>query len=102
MKTAAATLLYTVPAGKVCRITGITVRDTTASLAGGTSYAVTNWRAAFSLAALTTANTGFISVGGADLAQYIETAAGVAINFTVTTGATAAGTAVIDLHGFLT
>ncbi len=102
MKTAAATTLYTVPTGKVCRVTGITVRDTTASLAGGTSYTITNWRATFSLAALTTAGTGYITVGGADLAQYIETAAGVAIQLTVTTGATAAGTATIDLHGYLT
>jgi hypothetical protein len=102
VKTAASTALYVVPAGKTLRITGITVRDTSASLAGGTSYSVTNWRQTFSLAALTTANTGYILVTGADLAQYTEIAAGTTVNFTVTTGATAAGTATIDLMGYLT
>ena len=102
MKTAASTTLYTVPTGKVCRVTGLVVRDTTASLAGGTSYSITNWRQTFSLATLTTAATGYIHVFGADLAMYIETAAGVAITITVTTGATLAGTATIDLFGYLT
>lgn len=101
MKTAASTALYVVPQGKVLRISGILVRDTSASLAGGTSYAVTGWRAAFSLAALTTATTGYIHVYGADLATYTEQIAAATINFTVTTGATAAGTATIDLFGTL-
>ena len=102
MKTAAGTVLYTVPTGKVLRITGIVVRDTSASLAGGTSYSVTNWRQTFSLATLTTAGTGFISVSNADLAQYTEIAAAATVTFTVTTGATAAGTATIDIFGYLT
>jgi hypothetical protein len=102
MKTAASVTLFTVPTGKVCRITSIVVRDTTASLAGGTSYSITNWRQAFSLAGLTTANTGYINVYGADLAQYTEIAAGTAVQITITTGATAAGTATIDLFGYLT
>jgi hypothetical protein len=102
MKTAAATTIFTVPVGKVCRITSVVVRDASASLAGGTSYSITNWRAAFSLAALTTANTGYIEVFGADLAQYVETAAGVAVQITVTTGSTAAATATVDVFGYLT
>ncbi len=101
MKTAASTALYVVPTGFTLRITGLIVRDTTASLAGGTSYSVTSWRQTFSLAALTTANTGYINVYGADLAQYTEIAAGTTVNFTVTTGASAAGTATIDLLGLL-
>ena len=101
MKTAASPTLYTVPTGKTARVTGLIVRDTSASLAGGTSYSVTNWRQTFSLANLTTSGTGYIHVFGADLAQYTETAAGVAITFTVTTGATSAGTATIDLLGYL-
>ena len=101
MKTAASVTFYTVPAGKTLRVTGIMIRDATASLAGGTSYSVTNWRQTFSLAALTSAGTGFIAVGGADLAQYTEIAAGTAVQLTVTTGATAAGTATIDLFGIL-
>lgn len=102
MKTAASTTIFTVPVGKVCRITHVVVRDTTASLAGGTSYSITNWRQTFSLAALTTANTGFITVYGADLAQYTEIASATAVQLTVTTGATAAGTATIDIFGYLT
>jgi hypothetical protein len=102
MKTAAATTIFTVPVGKVCRITHVIVRDTSASLAGGTSYSVTNWRQTFSLAALTSAGTGFIVVRGADLAQYTEIASATAVNFTVTTGATAAGTATIEVFGYLT
>jgi len=101
MKTAASTAIYSVPYGKTLRITGIRVRDTTASLAGGTSYSVTNWRQTFSLAGLTTANTGYIEVYGADLTQYTEIASGTTVNFTVTTGATAAGTGTIDLIGTL-
>jgi len=100
MKTAQANGLYTVPTGKVWRTTALMVRDTTASLAGGTSYSVTNWRQAFSLAALTTAGTGYIYVVGADLAQYTEVAAGSTVNFTVTNGASAAGTATLDLFGY--
>jgi hypothetical protein len=63
---------------------------------------VTNWRQTFSLAALTSAGTGFIVVRGADLAQYTEIASATAVNFTVTTGATAAGTATIEVFGYLT
>ena len=101
MKTAASTTIFTVPVGKVCRITNMVVRDNTASLAGGTSYSVTQWRQTFSLAAQTTVNTGYINVYGADLAQYTEIAAATAVQLTVTTGATATGTATIDIFGYL-
>lgn len=101
MKTAASTAIYIVPYGKVLRITGLIVRDNSASLAGGTSYSVTNWRQTFSLAGQTTANTGYTHVYGADLAQYTEIAAGTTVNFTITTGSTAAATATIDLLGIL-
>jgi hypothetical protein len=101
MKTAAATALFTVPTGKVCRITGIQVRNATASLAGGTSYSVTNWRQTFSLATLITLGTGYLFVLGADLAQYTEVAAAAVISLTVTTGSTAAATATVDLFGVL-
>jgi hypothetical protein len=102
MKTAASTTIFTVPAGKTCRITDVIIRDTTASLAGGISYSITGWRQGFSLANLVTANTGYIDVWGADLAQYTEQAGGTAIQLTVTTGATAAGTATVDIFGYLT
>jgi len=98
---AAATALYTVPTGKVLRITGLMIRDVTASLAGGTSYSVTNWRLTFSLTGLTTANTGYYLVFGADLTLYVENAAASVIYLTVTTGSTLAATATIDLFGIL-
>jgi len=101
MKTAASTALLTVPTGKVARITGIIVGDATASLAGGSSYSITNWRQAFSLETLITANTGYVHVFGADLALYVETAAAAIIYLTVTTGSTLASTATITLLGVL-
>jgi hypothetical protein len=100
MKTAASTTIFTTPVGKVTRISHVVVRDTTASLAGGTSYSFTQWRQAFSLANLTTAGTGYIVVYGADLTQYVELGAATAFQLTVTTGATAAGTATIDVFGY--
>jgi len=102
MKTAASTTIFTTQAGKVTRITHIVVRDPSATLAGGTSYSITNWRQAFSLAGLITANTGFITVYGADLAQYTEIAAATAVQITVTTGSTGAATATIDVFGYTT
>jgi TRAP-type uncharacterized transport system substrate-binding protein len=102
MKTAQANAIYVVPTGKVLRITAIMVRDATASLSGGTSYSVTNWRQTFSLTGLTGVGTGYYYIFGADLTLYTETAAGVTINFTVTTGSTAAANATIDLFGVLT
>jgi hypothetical protein len=101
MKTAQSNLLYTVPTGKVLRITALLVRDPTASLASGTSYSVTNWRQAFSLTGLTTANTGYYYILGADLTVYVESAASVAIYLVVTTGSSLAANATIDLFGIL-
>ena len=102
MKTAASTTIFTVPVGKVCRITDVIVRDATASLAGGTSYSITGWRQTFSLANLITASTGYIDVWGADLTQYTEQAAGTNIQLTVTTGSTLAANATVDVFGYLT
>lgn len=102
MKTAATTTIYTTPVGKVTRVVAIVVRDATASLAGGTSYSITNWRQTFSLANLVTANTGYVHVYGADLAQYTEIAASTAVQLTVTTGSTAAANATIDVWGYTT
>lgn len=100
MKTAASTTIFTTPAGKVTRISHAVIRDTTASLAGGTSYTITGLRAAFSLAALVTAGTGSVHVRAADLAEQAEVAASTAVQLTVTTGATAAGTATVDIFGY--
>jgi len=100
MKTAAATLLYTVPAGKSLIIDHVVVRSNSASLAGGTSYSVTNFRLTFDLSGMTT-TTGFRKIFATDNTTYVISVAATAINWTVTTGATAAGTATIELYGTL-
>jgi hypothetical protein len=100
MKTAASTTIFTTPIGKVTRITHVVVRDATASLAGGTSYSITNFRQTFSLAALITLATGYLVVQATDLTQFTETAEATAIQLTVTTGSTAAANATIDVFGY--
>lgn len=100
MKTAASTTIFTVPVGKTAVITHVIVRTPSASLAGGTSYSVTNFRQTFSLAGLTT-TTGYFIVQGTDLTLWTVTAAGTAVQFTVTTGSTGAATATIDIFGYL-
>jgi hypothetical protein len=102
MQSAATTTIYTTPVGKVTRISHAVVRDPSASLAGGTSYTITGLRAAFSLATLTTANTGFIVVRAADLTEQLRVAAATAVQLTVTTGSTAAASATIDVFGYTT
>ncbi len=102
MKTAATTTIYTTPTGKVTRIAFVVVRDATASLAGGTSYSITNFRQTFSLANLITLGTGYLLIQATDLTQYTETAAATAIQLTVTTGSTAAANATIDVYGYTT
>ena len=101
MKTAASTTIFTTPIGKVTRISHVVVRDTTASLAGGTSYSFTNFRQAVDLSSLTTPATDYIVLDGNN-AKYTEIAAGTPFQITVTTGATAAGTATIDVFGYTT
>lgn len=101
MKTAASTLIYTVPTGKTLIISHVTVRTPSATLAGGTSYGVTNFRAGVDLSSMTTATTDSMTIRGADVTKYTVSVAGTAIYFVVTTGSTGAATAVIDLFGYL-
>lgn len=101
MKTAASTTLYTVPTGFVGRISHVVIRDQSASLAGGTSYSFTQWRQTVDLSSLTTANTNYIVLDGNN-AGYVELAAAANFQITVTTGSTAACTAIIDVFGYLT
>lgn len=99
-KTAAATTILTVPGNKTARITHVVVRNPTASLAGGTSYTVTGFApAAFSLATLTS-TTGYVVVTPTALALQAPTAGGTDITITVTTGATLAANATIDVFGY--
>jgi len=108
MKTAAAkTNLYTVPAGKVFYPTHVIIRDPSATLLGGSDYdfgtgALCNtWRQAISLVSMTTANTDFMVIPGADVTKYSECAAASVFGIYVNTGSTGAASATIDLFGFL-
>ena len=104
MKTAASTTIYTTPAGKTTRVLFVVVRDPSATLAGGTSYSLTNFVQTFSLATLTS-TTGYVVIGpimqitSTAPVQYTEIAASTNFQITVTTGSTGAATATIDVFG---
>ena len=100
MKTAAATTLYTVPAGKTAIITHVVVRNTSASLDGGTDYDFTTWRQTVDLSSMTTASTDYMVITG-DEVKFTVQVAGTAFQITVSTGSTAACTATIDVFGYL-
>jgi len=112
MKTAGATLLYTIPTGKSCIVTHIVVHNQTASLAGGTSYSFgtnsatyDNWDSARTLAALTVTTTAQMLTPNlpADSADQVTTVAltGTEFKMVVTTGSALAATATIDVFGYL-
>lgn len=101
MKTAGATTLYTVPAGKVFYPVIVVIRDNTASLAGGTEYDFTGWRQNVDLSGMTTVGTTYRVLHATDNTSYTENAAAGTFQITVVTGATAAGTATIDVFGLV-
>lgn len=101
-------ILYTVPVGKVAYVTSIIVRDPSDSLAGGTSYAfgtgasANTWMTGVSLAAVTTASTGYTIVSPTSGAVLLESAAGSEFGIKATTGTTADPcTATIDVYGVI-
>ena len=100
MKSVASTTLLTVPAGKTLYVTGVLIRDPSASMAGGTDYDFTNWKQTVDLSSLTTLGTDYIFLDGNNT-KYTETAAAANFQITVVTGTTAACTATIDVFGFL-
>jgi hypothetical protein len=100
MKTAASTALFTVPVGKTFYVDTIVIRNNSASLAGGTSYAFTNWRSAIDLSGMTV-TTGYRKLFTTDNTTFTPIAAGAVFYIVITTGATAAGTASIDVFGHL-
>jgi len=100
MKTAAATTLYSIPAGKTFYPVLVIIRETSASLAGGTSYSFTGWKQTVDLSSMTTLGTDYIVLNG-DNTKYTDGAASSNFQITVTTGSTAACTATVDVFGFL-
>jgi len=108
MQTAAAkTNLYTVPAGKTFYPTAVVVRDPSASMAGGTDYdfgsgaLCTTWRQTIDFSSMTTPNTDFMIVRGADVTKYSEEAAASVFGVYVNTGTTVACTVTMDIYGLL-
>lgn len=108
MTTGAGGTIFTVPNGKVCRITHVVFRDPSATMAAATSLSITGFPGTISLANLITANTGYAVVHAAPAAaspatplQGTEQAGGTAIALTCTTGA-ASGTCIVDVFGYLT
>ena len=96
--------LFTVPVGKVARITHVVVRDTSATLAGSTNVTLgTAFRGNASihtpLATMSTSGTDYL-VLDQDNTKSTELAAGANFQITPTAGATATGT--IDVFGYLT
>lgn len=101
MKTAGSTTLVAVPAGKVFYPLMIVIRDTTASLAGGTDYDFTGFRQTVDLSGMTTLGTTYRVIYATDNTSYTENAASSNFQITVSTGSSAACTASIDVFGFL-
>lgn len=93
------TTLFTTPVGKTTYITHAVVHDASATLVAGTSYTITGMGAAFSLAALTTATTGFVVVAPAVSVLRLRVAEATAVVLTTTTGSGTA-TATIDVFGY--
>ena len=107
MKTAQKNTLYTVPTGKTAYVTSVVIRETSASLAGGTDYDLgtganaDTWRQTNDLSTMTTAGTDYMEIRGAANTKYTDNAAASVFGIKVITGSTGAATAVIDVFGFL-
>ena len=86
--------------GKTLYVAHLVIRDTTASLAGGTDYDFTNWIQSAVLSSMTTANTTY-AVISSGVSVYTETGAGVDFQITPSTGSTADADATIDVFGYL-
>jgi hypothetical protein len=106
MKTASTKrVLYTVPTGKTAVIMFVVVRSISSSLSGGTSYAFgssatcNDWKTTISLTAMT-ATTDAIVIDPNN-AKFTHTVAAGTFGMYITTGATNAATATIDVYGFI-
>ena len=106
MKTAGKTNLYTVPTGKTLYVVFLVVREPSASMAGGTDYDfwtganADTWRQTVDLSSMTTLNTDYMVIMGADVTKYTDSAAASVFGIKVITGTTAACIVIIDIFGF--
>ncbi len=107
MKTVQKNTLYTVPTGKTAYVTSVVIREPSASLAGGTDYDfgtganADTWRQTVDLSSMTTADTDYMVISGADVTKYTDNAAAAVFGIKPITGSTGAATATIDVFGFL-
>ena len=107
MKTVQKNTLYTVPTGKTAYVVFVVIRETSASLTGGTDYdlgtgaAADTWRQTVDLSSMTTSGTDYMVISGADVTKYTDNAAAAVFGIKPITGSTGAATAVIDVFGFL-
>ncbi len=107
MKTVQKNDLYTVAPGKTAYIAFVVIREPSASLSGGTDYdfgtgaAADTWRQTVDLSSMTTADTDYMVISGADVTKYTDSAAASVFGIKPITGSTGAATATIDVFGFL-
>ena len=107
MKTAQLNTLYTVPTGKTLYVTHVVIREPSASMAGGTDYDfgtganADTWRQTIDLSSMTTQDTDYMVIQGADVTKYTDNAAAAVFGIKVITGTTVACTCTVDVFGFL-
>jgi len=105
--TATKVILYTVPTGKTFYPIAVLVTESDLSLAGltdvdfGTGALANTWRQAVDLSSMTTADTDYMEIRGADVTKYTDCAAGSEFGLYINTGSTAAASAVITVIGLL-
>lgn len=99
--------LYTVPTGKTMIVTKIVVRSVSATLAGGTSYAFggtltcSDWKSGVDLHLITGSTLYYVIANDNPSTVSTMQVAGTAFGMYITTGATNAATATIDVFGYL-
>lgn len=107
MKTAGKTNLYTTPPGKTFYPVFVIVREPSATMAGGTDYDfgtgadANTWRQTINLSSMTTQDTDYMVIAGADVTKYTDCASASIFGIKVITGTTGTCTATIDVFGFL-
>ena len=107
MKTVQKNTLYTVPTGKTAYVTSVVIRETSASLSGGTDYDLgtganaDTWVQTNDLSSMTATGTEYMEIRGAANTKYTDNAAGAVFGIKVITGSTVACTATVDIFGFL-
>ncbi len=107
MQTVQKNTLLTIPTGKTAYVTSVVIREPSASLAGGTDYDfgtganADTWRQTVNLSSMTTADTDYMVISGADVTKYTDNAAAAVFGIKPITGSTGVATATIDCFGFL-